>query len=195
MTADQGKLVPYGIAGLVLLLVTGLVAIDVVASLPGAQGEAVRAETPPPAPEPATREIAIGTRREGTRHVVEAQLVGAGGRALRLDFVIDTGATSIVLPSSMMAPLGFATADLPKGSAQTAGGTVPTRAARLARVSVGQAQAADVEVLFIDDAIYGRDHTPLLGMSFLGRFRFVVDAAQDRLILIPGPEKGEGAQG
>lgn len=44
MTADQGKIVPYGIAGLVLLLVTGLVAIDVVASLPGAQGEAVRAE-------------------------------------------------------------------------------------------------------------------------------------------------------
>lgn len=193
MTADQGKIVPYGIAGLVLVLVTGLVAIDVVASLPGAQGETVHAAPAPP--EAAAREIVIGTRREGTRHVVEAQLVGAGGKALRLDLVIDTGATSIVLPSSMMAPLGFAAADLAKGSAQTAGGTVPTRAARLARVSVGQAQAADVEVLFIDDAIYGQGHTPLLGMSFLGRFRFAVDAAQDRLILTPGPEKGEGAQG
>jgi aspartyl protease family protein len=192
MTENQGKIVPYGIAGLVLFLVTGLVAIDVVASLPDARGEAVPAATPPPAPETPAREIVIGTRREGTRHIVEARLVGTGGKTLRLDLVIDTGATSIVLPSSMMAPLGFASADLPKGSAQTAGGTVPTRAARLARVSIGQAEAADVEVLFIDDAIYGRDHTPLLGMSFLGRFRFAVDAAQDRLILTPGPE---GAQG
>lgn len=189
MSIDRETLVPYGIAALVVLLVVGLVGIDVVASLPDAP-EAI-ANAPP---SPQAREIVIGTRREGTRHVVEAQLAGPGGKALRLDLVIDTGATSIVLPSSMMASLGFASGDLRKGSAQTAGGTVPTRTARLASVRVGEAQARDVEVTFIDDAIYGSDHTPLLGMSFLGRFRFAVDAAGDRLVLTPVPGKQEGLQ-
>ena len=189
MSIDRETLVPYGIAALVVLLVVGLVGIDVVASLPDAPEATANAPKSPQA-----REIVIGTRREGSRHVVAAELAGPGGKALRLDLVIDTGATSIVLPSSMMASLGFAPGDLRKGSAQTAGGTVPTRAARLASVRVGEAEAKDVEVTFIDDAIYGRDHTPLLGMSFLGRFRFAVDAAGDRLILTPGPGKQEGSQ-
>jgi Aspartyl protease len=66
----------------------------------------------------------IETRREGPRHVVEAEVTGPGGKAIRAPLLIDTGATSIVLPSSMIPPLGLKDSDLRSGQAQTAGGII-----------------------------------------------------------------------
>lgn len=186
MTIDLNKLVPYGLAGLVVALVATLVAIDVVASLPGSKGE-VPAQTSPPG----ARQLVIETRREGPRHVVEAEVKGPGGKAVRLSLLIDTGATSIVLPYSMIPALGLRDSDLRPRRAQTAGGIVETRIGRLASVRVGPALERDVEVNFVDDATYGAGSTPLLGMSFLGRFRFTVDDAEARLILTPKQQTRE----
>lgn len=85
----------------------------------------------------------------------------------------------------MIGALGMDDADLAAGRAQTAGGRVNSLIGRLNSVRVGDALAGDVEVYFIDDETYGRDQTPLLGMSFLGRFRFTLDDAGQRLILVP----------
>ena len=44
------------------------------------------------------------------------------GRRRKLSLVVDTGATTVVLPSSMIGPLGFAAEDLQDGWSETAGG-------------------------------------------------------------------------
>lgn len=56
---DRDKVIPYGIAGLVVALVALLVAIDVVASLPGARPE------PPQESPAAVKPFVIETRRDG----------------------------------------------------------------------------------------------------------------------------------
>ena len=52
---------------------------------------------------------------------------------------------------------------------------------RLAEVRVGGARARAVDVAFIDDARLG--DTPLLGMSFLSRFRTTIGQDGDVLVL------------
>lgn len=180
MTLDPEKLVPYGMAGVVMALVAFLVTIDVVASLPGgrkgASSDPAAARAEP---------FVIETRREGTGHVVDAELTGPNGNPVRVALLIDTGADVIVLPSSMIRTLGMSEADVSPGQARTAGGRVGTLVGRLRTVRVGDARGSDIEVNFIDDDIYGRDHMPLLGMSFLARFLFTVDDDGGRLVLIP----------
>jgi len=96
--------------------------------------------------------------------------------------MVDTGATTLVLPSSRIAELGFTAQDLRKGTSQTASGVVPMQLGRLRHVRIGGVSAADVEVSFIaDDKLSGNQ---LLGMSFLQRFKMTIDDANNELILL-----------
>lgn len=132
---------------------------------------------------PAPSGMVVQTRRQRSHHVVDARLTGPSRRPAPASMIVDTGASSVVLPMSMMATLGFEAESLPDATSQTVNGPVTGKSARLARVSVNAAVAEDVAVLFVPDDRLGG--VSLLGMSFLDRFTVTLDETRDRLLLAP----------
>jgi aspartyl protease family protein len=126
--------------------------------------------------------INVKTTRRGPQHAVRATLIGPAGNPQSLMLLVDTGATMIVLPQTMSRTLGFSDKELRNGWSQTANGKVRTKQGILPSVQVGQAVVKDVAVDFVDDGALGGN--PLLGMSFLSRFRITIDDKNARLILI-----------
>ncbi len=125
---------------------------------------------------------AVATTRRGLHHLVASELAGPDGVRRKVELIVDTGASSVVLPLSMTGSLGFRAEDLDDGWAQTAGGRVPVKLGRLGLVKVGAAQSSDVAVTFIDDEkIQGQ---ALLGMSFLERYRLTIEDTANRIILL-----------
>lgn len=124
----------------------------------------------------------IALIRDGAHHRVAAVLSGPNGRAIPVSLIIDTGASNIVLPESMIPALGFRARDLQMSESHTASGTLPVKMATLKSVSVGENQASDVGVAFVEDQKLGALH--LLGMSYLGRYRFTIDDEKSELILM-----------
>jgi aspartyl protease family protein len=130
----------------------------------------------------ALRQHTVRTTRRGAHHVVEAMLVGPNGATFDYPLILDTGATTIVLPASAIERAGFAENELQHARANSVAGVVGVRIGRLRSVRVGSAQVEDVEVSFIDDDVLGGHG--LLGMSYLGRFRVTVDDSRNHLILV-----------
>ena len=124
----------------------------------------------------------VATTRLGPHHVVEAELVGPNGTKHRVPLVLDTGATTIVLPQSMIGPLGFEAGDLTDGWSRTAAGRVHIKQGWLEALKVGRMTEGRVAVSFIEDDKLGNQ--TLLGMSFLDRFRLTIDDQNDRIILM-----------
>lgn len=125
---------------------------------------------------------AVPTTRRGRHHLVDSELSGPDGVRRKVQLIVDTGATSVVLPLSMTGTLGFRAEDLEDGWAQTAGGRVPVKFGQLGLVKVGWAQSRDVAVAFIEDE--NIDGQALLGMSFLERYRLTVEDNANRIILM-----------
>ncbi|MFM8331846.1 MAG: TIGR02281 family clan AA aspartic protease [Candidatus Methylumidiphilus sp.] len=136
------------------------------------------APKPKPAPQNTGR---VPTQRLGSHHQVQATLSGPSQVAMGATLLVDTGATTVVLPESMAGPLGFSAANLRDGSSQTAGGTVPVKIGMLASMQVGGVVANNVPVSFIPD--HKLNGARLLGMSFLSRFRFSLDDGRNELLL------------
>ena len=135
----------------------------------------------PPAPPPPNR-FFVRTTRRGQHHLVDATLTGPTGVWLQRQMILDTGASTVVLPTSLIPVLGIDEASLSQGWADTAGGRVQAKSGRLAAVAVGKAEARDVPVIFISDAQLG--DKALLGMSFLQNFEFTIDDFAQQVILI-----------
>ena len=87
----------------------------------------------------------------------------------------------MVLPESLLVPLGFASGDLEPVRMQTANGETHGALGMLAEVSVQGSAASDVAVAFVPDAQLGGK--ALLGMSYLGRFRVTLDPNGSTLTL------------
>ncbi len=130
---------------------------------------------------PPPETIDIETSRRGAHHIVIAVLSGPDGDSVTVPMVVDTGASTIVLPSSLIARLGFDEEALADGVMETANRRVRGKKAVLASVEIGEAVQRDVRVTFIDDDRLGG--TMLLGMSFLGRYRLTIDDADNRITL------------
>ncbi len=138
---------------------------------------------PHPSAEELEQRVSVTTERRGDHHVAEAILVGPSGARRTLPLLVDTGASTVVLPISMMEELGFKPNELEDGESQTAAGPVKVKLGHLYSVQVGHAHLRNVAVAFIEDDKIGEQH--LLGMSFLGRFRLTIDDERDRIILSP----------
>ncbi len=138
---------------------------------------------PRPSSEKLFERYAVRTTRKGPHHIVETILVGPGGGQATVPLTLDTGATTIVLPQSLIAQLGFAAADLRDGWSRTAGGRVPVKLGTLQSVKVGHAMAKEVAVAFLSNED-GDAALSLLGMSFLGNFRLTIEDAKDQIILM-----------
>lgn len=132
---------------------------------------------------PAPPRHVVRTTRRGTHHLVETELVGPTGKWQTFSLMLDTGASIIVLPSSMIEELGFRLEDLSLGTANTANGPVPIRLGKLRQVRIGQARVDQVAVGFVADDRIGERY--LLGMSFLNHFRVTIDDRTNRLTLLP----------
>lgn len=94
-------------------------------------------------------------------------------------FVVDTGASQIVLSRQDARRIGLPTAGLAyTGSASTANGTVATAPVRLERIDIGPIHDRNIHAVVNDGAMEGS----LLGMSYLTRFaRVTFD--RDQMIL------------
>ncbi len=110
-----------------------------------------------------------------------ADLAGPGGDRITVPMIVDTGATSIVLPAPLIERLGFNAEALADGVMETANRRVRGKRAVLASVEIGAATESDVAVMFIDDDRLGG--TMLLGMSFLGRYRLTIDDVDNLITL------------
>jgi len=126
--------------------------------------------------------VTVYTVRVGSHHQVEAAITGANGTARSVRLIVDTGASSVVLPASMIVELGFAQEDLKAGMSRTVNGPVPIVVGMLPSVRVGAASADNVKVSFVaDEKLHG---VMLLGMSFLQRFRMTIDDERNELVLL-----------
>ncbi|MCO4841379.1 MAG: TIGR02281 family clan AA aspartic protease [Yoonia sp.] len=84
-----------------------------------------------------------------------------------IEFVVDTGATQVVLTQSDAAKIGIDVENLAYlGSANTANGTVRTAAVRLGTVSLGAVLDKQVRAVVNDGQMQGS----LLGMTYLSKF-------------------------
>lgn len=126
--------------------------------------------------------VAVRSVRRGGHHDVVASLAGPNEVLHEISLTLDTGATTVVLPSSMMASLGYRPDMLRLGWADTAGGAVKIWSGELSVLSVGGAEVENVAVSFIDDNSLGAKG--LLGMSFLRRFRLVIDDEANEIVFV-----------
>lgn len=104
--------------------------------------------------------------------------VDAAVNGAPVTFLIDTGASDIVLSRADALRAGLDPGTLAfTGAATTANGTVPTAPVRLSSLALGPYEDRDLAA-----SVNGGDlDTSLLGMSYLGRYVFTIEA--DRMIL------------
>ncbi|MEA3639112.1 MAG: retropepsin-like aspartic protease [Lamprobacter sp.] len=164
----------------------------------GASGEVARViimgrtnRAPPPKmqldPEPSADAVAgqieLETIREGAQHSVRVTLEGAGGRRVDRTLLIDTGADAVVLPASMIAPLGLDQSTLSEREVQTANGRTQALMGTLEAVWLDGERLPGVAVAFIEVDKLGV--SGLLGMSVLGRYQMTINDENNRLTLRP----------
>lgn len=106
----------------------------------------------------------ITLRRASDRHFYASLKINGQN----IDFVVDTGATHMVLSRQDAATAGIDPGDLVYlGSAETANGTVRTAPVRLDEVRFGTRTDRNVQAWVNDSEMAGS----LLGMSYLSRFQ------------------------
>ncbi len=98
--------------------------------------------------------------------------------------IVDSGASLVTLPAKTAIELGV---DVPLDARQLTlvladGRTISARAVVLPRVRIGEFEAENVEAAVLDSV--ASDAQPLLGLSFLGRFKFEIDASEKRITLL-----------
>lgn len=142
---------------------------------------------------------AVGLWQDIRRDVLPRQSVLAGGRievpaaadghfylmaevnGAPVRFVVDTGATHVVLTRADAARAGIDPDGLAYlGQARTANGIVRTAQVRLDSLSLGPVAMTDLRAVVND----GEMDVSLLGMSLLNRFE-AVELRRDRLVLTP----------
>jgi aspartyl protease family protein len=98
--------------------------------------------------------------------------------------LIDSGASIVLIPRELAEQLKIKPADDAKDmTLRTADGRrIAAKQIFLPRLRVGQFEVENVEAALLETAIDGT--RPLLGLSFLSKFRFEIDSAQKKLTLL-----------
>ena len=100
------------------------------------------------------------------------------------EMVLDSGASLVCLPNAMAGQMGISVSSLdPRIMLVLAdGGQIEAHLVRLKSVRVGKFTVEDVECAVLSPA--ATHAVPLLGMSFLGNFKFEVDAGDRKLTMV-----------
>lgn len=146
------------------------------------------AKGPPPE---RTAKVSVKTVRLGANHFLDAVIMGRRPERRRVRLMVDTGASKVILPMSMMGPLGFRPGDVTEATLQTANGEITGKSGVLRSIEVGGAFQRDVAVAFVDDA--GLGDTKLLGMSFLSRYILTIDDTANLITLERTRDHGRAA--
>jgi hypothetical protein len=98
------------------------------------------------------------------------------------NLMLDTGATHTVISQRLAGVLSLR--PVSRSLVQTVGGVIPVMVSRLRSLKAGNAEVTDLQVMVHD---FSRDPRieGLLGMDFLGRYRFGLDAERQVLVLTP----------
>jgi len=141
---------------------------------PQAQAAAVSVDTGPREPVSSGRSLMVEAGHDG-HFAVQSRVDG-----VFTDFMIDTGASLVVLRETDAANAGFhpMPADY-TAVVSTANGKVKAAPIKLDRIEVGGITVYDVPALVLPDEILGKN---LLGMAFLSRLRRY-EVADGRLVL------------
>jgi aspartyl protease family protein len=165
------------IVAFVLLMAVGAISaarhLDKPAKLDGNAMAVTTRPAPAPAVSSGIRTVTLSN--DGRGHFqVEARVEGRA-----IDFLVDTGASSIALRESSAAKIGIHPSPSDYSvRMQTANGVGKAARVRLDRVEVADIMVRDVDALVVpDDAL----STNLLGMSFLSRVKWAHD--RGRLVL------------
>jgi len=130
--------------------------------------------------------LTLQTARNGPHHIIRAAVVGPNGHTQLVSFIVDTGATDMVLPASMIAKLGFRESELSSISVQTANGVAEGQRGFLRSLELGGPDHSDVlqrvPVMFMPDGDIGG--VALMGMSVLGRYNVTIEDAENQIILV-----------
>ncbi len=105
-----------------------------------------------------------------------------GNKTARM--VVDSGASIVSLPPATAAQLGIVVPrDAPEMRLVLADGRgIPAHGVTIPKVRVGEFEAENVEAAVLD--VSAVEAEPLLGMSFLGNFKFEIDTAEKTLKLL-----------
>lgn len=131
--------------------------------------------------------IRIPFHREGMVMWVEAVV----NERHRVPFLIDTGASGISLPASVVAELGIRVRpDTPRVNVSTANGLARYPLVKLDSVQLGAARVNNLEATVNPSMNIG-----LLGGSFFNNYRYSIDTAAGVITLVPneGVRAGEAA--
>jgi aspartyl protease family protein len=130
--------------------------------------------------------LTLKTDRAGRHHIIRAAVVGPNGHTELVSFIVDTGATDMVLPASMIAKLGFRESELESVGVQTANGVAEGLRGFLRSLELGGLDHTDVlnhvPVMFMSDDDTGG--YALMGMSVLGRYNMTIEDAENQIVLV-----------
>ncbi|MCX5687857.1 MAG: retropepsin-like aspartic protease [Candidatus Omnitrophica bacterium] len=104
-------------------------------------------------------------------------------RKVKVDLIVDTGATDTVISSDLAKKIGISAAKGKNVLCQVADGrTVNGKQINIREVRVGGAKVYNVQAIVLDSGEIGNS-PGLLGMSFLNNFVFKVDTEKELLVL------------
>jgi clan AA aspartic protease (TIGR02281 family) len=116
---------------------------------------------------------------------MRVSLEGPNGKTVMKSLLVDTGATEIILPSSMTRSLGFELDRLDETAVQTANGVISAWRGTLNSIELGGPDRSEilrrVSVLFVDDNALGG--TALLGMSVLRKYNVTFVDSENQILL------------
>jgi len=115
-------------------------------------------------------------RAAGNAMLVEGRVNGVAVR-----FIVDTGASFVVIPPAAAERAGIETAQAPRISVQTANGLVQAPLVTIPRLEIGRLSQREVTAVVQKISPDGR--TGLLGMSFLSAYKMTVDQGRSMLLL------------
>ena len=141
---------------------------------PSAQAATVQPDYQPRQSATSGRSLSLETGRDG-HYQAEARIDGR-----QIDFIVDTGASLVILRESDAARIGIRPmrSDY-TATVSTANGKIKAAPARLERVEVGGITVFDVRALVLPDEALWKN---LLGMSFLSRLKRY-EVANGRMVL------------
>jgi aspartyl protease family protein len=139
-----------------------------------AHAAAVQTQADTLRPAASSRSLTLQTGQDG-HYPVEARIEGR-----RIDFIVDTGASLVILRESDAARLGIRPMHSDyTATVSTANGKIKAARASLDRVEVGGITVENVQALVLPDEALWKN---LLGMSFLSRLKRY-EVANGRMVL------------
>ncbi len=127
-------------------------------------------------------ETVIFTEMKNGHHFIEVAFTGPLDTRVETQLMLDTGATIIALPASMMDELDISEEDTVPQHMRTANGAAQALIAVLPLLEIGDQKIRDVDVAFLADNRFSVNK--LLGMGALKDYKMTIDNQNETVTLV-----------